>query len=85
MSAARCRRKFLRSFPKGFYDETYMDWARNYKWRSHQTCCEQLDRAQHYCGLRDFAAQLRHDVRDLKPRDLIDVQSFIWVLGSDEY
>jgi hypothetical protein len=24
-------------------------------------------------------------VRDLKPRDLIDIQSFIWVQGSDEY
>ena len=24
-------------------------------------------------------------VRDLKPRDMIDIQSFIWVQGSDEY
>jgi len=22
---------------------------------------------------------------DLKPRDMIDLQSFIWVQGSDEY
>jgi hypothetical protein len=27
----------------------------------------------------------RNDVRDLGPRDLIDIQSFIWVQGSDEY
>ncbi len=214
VSAIRCKRKFLRFFPKGFYDETYLDWERNYKWRSHQTWCEQLDRAQYrslllrgefseiaqravriesrtnllfsfekmalrdavktragartlarglfdflysratpqvrfeqwcdtiaalprrqtrvltwplvtvfgfiaqpdehmflkpnvtriaaerygfdfhyqsrpswetYRSLYDFAAQLRQDLRDLRPRDLIDIQSFIWVLGSDEY
>ena len=27
----RCRRKFLRFFPKGFYDEKYLDWERGYK------------------------------------------------------
>ena len=32
-----------------------------------------------------FAEQIRQDVADLGPRDLIDLQSFIWVLGSDEY
>jgi len=25
------------------------------------------------------------DLRDLKPRDMIDIQSFHWVRGSDEY
>jgi len=25
------------------------------------------------------------DTADLGPRDMIDLQSFIWVLGSDEY
>lgn len=24
-------------------------------------------------------------LRDLKPRDLIDIQSLIWMLGSEEY
>jgi hypothetical protein len=38
-----------------------------------------------YASLLDFAATVRRDVRDLKPRDMIDVQSFLWVLGSDEY
>ena len=38
-----------------------------------------------YASLLDFAATIRRDVRDLRPRDLIDVQSFIWVQGSDEY
>ena len=38
-----------------------------------------------YRSLLDFAEQVRHDQADLKPRDYIDLQSFIWVLGSDEY
>jgi hypothetical protein len=38
-----------------------------------------------YSSLLDFAATIRRDVRDLRPRDMIDVQSFIWVQGSDEY
>jgi hypothetical protein len=38
-----------------------------------------------YQNLLDFAARIRGDVRDLRPRDLIDIQSFIWVQGSDEY
>jgi hypothetical protein len=38
-----------------------------------------------YRRLLDFAAAIQRDLRDLKPRDLIDVQSFIWVLGSEEY
>jgi hypothetical protein len=38
-----------------------------------------------YASLLDFAATVRRDLRDLRPRDLIDVQSFIWVQGSAEY
>ena len=38
-----------------------------------------------YSDLLKFAATIRKDVGDLSPRDLIDIQSFIWVLGSDEY
>jgi hypothetical protein len=38
-----------------------------------------------YARLLDFAATIRQDLRDLKPRDMIDLQSFIWVQGSDEY
>jgi hypothetical protein len=38
-----------------------------------------------YKGLLDFAALLRRDLRDLHPRDMIDLQSFIWVQGSAEY
>jgi hypothetical protein len=38
-----------------------------------------------YRSLLDFSEVLRRDLRDLRPRDMIDIQSFIWVLGSDEY
>jgi hypothetical protein len=33
----------------------------------------------------DFAKLVRSDIRSLRPRDMIDVQSFLWVQGSDEY
>lgn len=210
----KCRRKFLRFFPKGFYDEIYIDWERDYKWQAHLTWNETLDRQTHeglllkkkfaevsaravriesrtnllfsfekmalrdavkstagarlfseglydllygdegldvkfdrwcevvaslprkqtrvltwplvtvfgfiaqphahfflkpnvtrlgareygyelqyasrpsweiYSGLLKFAAAVRRDLRDLRPRDMIDIQSFIWVQGSDEY
>jgi hypothetical protein len=42
--AARCRRKFLRFFPKGFRDETYLAWERDYKWETHQRWEEALNR-----------------------------------------
>ena len=38
-----------------------------------------------YQDLLKFAALVRADLRDLRPRDLIDIQSFLWVQGSDEY
>ncbi|HWI37449.1 MAG TPA: hypothetical protein VNU64_13430 [Burkholderiales bacterium] len=38
-----------------------------------------------YASLLEFAARVRRDVRELRPRDMIDLQSFIWVQGSDEY
>ena len=214
--ALRCRRKFLRFFPGGFRDETYLDWERDYKWRTHLRWEEALNagefrrllkagefneiaaravrveqRSQHsmifsfekmalrdavkspagakafaeglydflhgrgamklkferwrdvvaglprrqtrvltwplvtvfgfiaqpdrhvflkpnvtrvaaaeygfgfeyrsrpnwetYANLLQFAETVRRDVRDLRPRDMIDLQSFIWVQGSDEY
>jgi hypothetical protein len=38
-----------------------------------------------YSNLVDFAQTVRRDLRDLHPRDMIDIQSFLWVQGSDEY
>lgn len=212
--AERARRKFLRFFPKGFYDETYLDWEREYKWEAHRqwenvlnsatyasllnsgqyaeiatravriesrtnllfsfekmalrdavkstagartfatalyellngkgnlenkfdrwcTAISTLPRKQTrvltwplvtvfgfiaqpgthiflkpnvtrlaaglygfdfdyqskpswetYARLLEFAETVRRDLRDLRPRDMIDIQSFIWVQGSDEY
>ncbi|HYY57991.1 MAG TPA: hypothetical protein VE842_11715 [Pyrinomonadaceae bacterium] len=212
--ALRCRRKFLKYFPGGFRDETYIDWERDYKWEAHEQWDEGLNAAAYrsllrdgdfkeiaaravrlesrtnllfsfekmalrdavkspggartfseglyefiygagdaerkfenwcetvaalprkqtrvltwplvtvfgfialpethiflkpnvtrtaareygfdfqyrsrpawdtYSSLLEFAEAVRRDVRDLKPRDMIDIQSFIWVQGSDEY
>jgi hypothetical protein len=49
--AARCRRKFLRFFPNGFRDETYLEWERNYKAQAH-------DRWQATLGPVEYAALL---------------------------
>ena len=38
-----------------------------------------------YASLLDFAETVRADTADLGPRDMIDLQSFIWVAGSAEY
>lgn len=38
-----------------------------------------------YASLLAFADRVLSDQKDLKPRDLVDAQSFIWVQGSDEY
>jgi hypothetical protein len=214
VEAIRCREKFLRFFPNGFCDETYIDWERAYKWNAHTQWEEQLNRQEFrrllsrgdfleiaaravriesrtnllfsfekmalrdavkssegaqlfaeglsqflhgrreiserfeswvdivarlprrqtrvltwplvtvwgfialpethmflkpnvtrvaareygfdfkyksrpawetYESLLSFAAQVSRDIKDLRPRDMIDIQSFIWVQGSDEY
>ena len=38
-----------------------------------------------YASLLELARTVRRDLADLRPRDMIDVQSFLWVQGSDEY
>jgi hypothetical protein len=38
-----------------------------------------------YASFLEFASTIRRDVRDLRPRDMIDIQSFMWVQGSEEY
>jgi hypothetical protein len=57
-AARKCRRKFLRYFPGGFRDETYIDWERGYKWKAHQRWEKELPRAT-FCRLlreREYAA-----------------------------
>ena len=38
-----------------------------------------------YAGALALAETVRHDLHDLRPRDFIDLQSFLWVQGSGEY
>ncbi|HYD73485.1 MAG TPA: hypothetical protein VEF55_10130 [Candidatus Binatia bacterium] len=38
-----------------------------------------------YASALALAARVRREQRDLGPRDMIDIQSFLWVQGSDEY
>ena len=58
-------------------------------WRGMATCFGFLAQPRHdtsfYQRLLAFAAQVRRDTRHLGPRDLIDIQSFIWIQGSEEY
>jgi hypothetical protein len=50
----------------------------DFKYDSHPTW-------ETYQNLLKVAAIVQADLRDLGPRDLIDIQSFLWVQGSDEY
>lgn len=38
-----------------------------------------------YAEFLAFAATIAVDLQDLRPRDMIDLQSFMWVMGSEEY
>lgn len=38
-----------------------------------------------YSDILRFVRHVRTDIRDLRPRDMIDMQSFLWVQGSEEY
>jgi hypothetical protein len=38
-----------------------------------------------YASVLEFAAHLSRDLADLRPRDMMDIQSFMWVQGSSEY
>jgi hypothetical protein len=42
--ATVCKRKFLHIFPEGFYDEQYLEWERDYKWKAHQRWQKSLNR-----------------------------------------
>jgi hypothetical protein len=63
--ASSCRRKFLRFFPKGFRDETYLAWERDYKWNAHQQWEEALNREAFHSLLRrkEFAEIAARAVR----------------------
>ena len=63
--AARCRRKFLRFFPGGFTDETYLDWERDYKWAAHLRWRAELGRDElaKLIGAGEFGAVAERAVR----------------------
>src|ERR1700754_142604 len=50
---ARAKRKFLRAFPGGFRDETYLEWERDYKSAAHARWQEVLSEP----SLRRLAAE----------------------------
>jgi len=51
--ARRCRRKFLRFFPGGFEDETYLAWERDYKWDASREWDRMLNQAAYSALLRE--------------------------------
>ena len=51
--AERCRAKFLKRFPQGFRDETYLAWERDYKWDAHKRWQAVLDRPRFHALLAD--------------------------------
>jgi hypothetical protein len=51
-AAQRCRRRFLRFFPNGFADQTYLDWERNYKFEAHRRWQTELNRSTFGAALR---------------------------------
>jgi hypothetical protein len=63
--AEACRRKFLRYFPGGFGDETYLGWERDYKWEAHGRWEEALGRAEfrRLLGGGEFAEAAARAVR----------------------
>src|ERR1051325_12183889 len=51
--ARECRRKFLRFFPGGFQDETYLAWERDYKWNAYREWDRMLNQASYSALLRE--------------------------------
>jgi hypothetical protein len=82
MAAARsgpehCRRKFLRFFPEGFDDETYIDWERDYKWEAHERWNDQL-------GRKEFGALVRSGEFEEVARRAVTIESRTNLLFSFE-
>lgn len=72
-AVARCRRKFLRIFPDGFRDETYLAWERDYKWQAHREWEDLLGHAQfrHLLDAGDFTEIAARAVRIESGRSLL--------------
>jgi hypothetical protein len=74
----RCRRKFLKFFPRGFADPKYLAWERDYKWEAHEAWEQAL-------GRDEMRALLADGAFEEIARRAVRIESFIWVLGSSEY
>jgi hypothetical protein len=72
-----CRRKFLKFFPRGFRDDTYISWEREYKWAAHLRWIEQLD-------ARRMRALIRGGEYDELARAAVAVESRTNLLFSFE-
>lgn len=73
----KCRRKFLRFFPKGFYDDKYVDWERGYKWEAHERWEETL-------GLKPLKSLLAEDDYAEVARRAVAIESRTNLLFSFE-
>ena len=107
--AARARRKFLKHFPGGFADETYIDWERDYKWAAHERWQETLEQSAFRTRLAEEAFEeiagtavriesrtnLLFSFEKMALRDAIRTKAgarifaeglydFLWGRGSDE-
>jgi hypothetical protein len=76
-AAARCRRKFLKFFPDGYRDETYIDWERDYKWAAHERWEQVLSHA-------DFKRMLRAGEHAEIARRAVTIESRTNLLFSFE-
>ncbi len=56
--------------------------AEKYKFDFKYTSRPNWETYSNYLGFAELVGQ---DVFDLAPKDMIDIQSFLWVMGSDEY
>src|SRR5512141_3030794 len=52
LESARCSRKFLRYFGKGFYSAKYNAWERGYKWAAHERWEQVLNKSEFFSLLR---------------------------------
>jgi hypothetical protein len=57
MAARKARRKFLRFFSGGFYDQKYIDWECGYKWAAHQAWDHTLSQQEYRRLLRGHEFQ----------------------------
>jgi hypothetical protein len=71
--AEKSRKRFLRFFPKGFRDETYIEWERGYKWRAHERWNELLARSafRQLLDAGDFAEISARALKSLSGTNLL--------------